>query len=140
MRKNTIVALLTCSIVLSAIGSFMASKSSRVIISDNIEALTRDYEDIPGPNGITYRALQMGRAATPEEIEEYSYWWCGCYLPRRPTATYDDKMMFLDLDRPCWDELSHCADTDGIWPNTIGYKYRYCWARFGPNGSLLADF
>jgi len=124
--------------ILSAIGSFVTSKTTRVIISDNIEALTRNYEVIPGPNGITYQALQMGRAATPDEIKQYSNIF-GCYLPRRATTTYDDRMMFYDQDRPCWDELRHCGDTDGIWPNTIAIT-SWCWARFGQNGYMLADF
>jgi len=137
MEKKTKVILLTCSIV-SAIASFLASNDSNIMISDNIDALTSNYENIPGANGVTYRAIKMGRAATKEEIKEYSYWWCGCYLQRRPTATRGSKMSFFDQENSASVELEHCADTDGIWPNAFAVN-SYCYAKFGPNGSMLAD-
>lgn len=130
MRVKKFAFLLSCSILVSVIGSFVASKYSMVIISDNIEALTKNYEDLSFPNGIKYRAIRMGKAATSDEIDQNSYWFCGCTLIMRPVSVYEKPMEFYDRDSHECDVLDACSGTNGVFPYTIKAINKWCWARY----------
>lgn len=136
------VSLKVTPFILSLFGlMFFVEPTNRIndaFISANIEALTRNYDNIPAANGCTYRAVQMGIKATEEEISKYSNWLAGCYLTMRPVATISgEDRVFMTTDGET-ETLSKCADTDGVWPYTI-QGTSYCWARFSSHGNIMAD-
>lgn len=130
LTKNLFLGIVT-SVMLGA--SFCLTNNDRVIISDNIEALSASYEWRPAQNGTWYIPIEMGETPTEAFICAHPTWTY--YHAPSGTRAYTG-MEFYNLGDNRWDEISHCTDTDGFLPEVI-LSGEFCYARFPGKPSLM---
>lgn len=138
MRNNSIKLVGSCILTSVVLGfvCFLSNSKSSMILSENIEALSTDYEWIMNSDGTSYRALEMGERPSKEFLRDnpdYSY-----QIAPTDTHAYNTRF-FYNLYSKDWEELHLC------WIPSKGYIYtilngEYCYSHFSSTGNELPDY
>ena len=138
MRNNSIKLVGSCILTSVVLGfvCFLSNSRSSIILSENIESLSTDYEWIMNSDGTSYRAREMGDEPSDEFLRkhpDYTYTYA-------PSSTHAYKTRnFYNLGAQKWEELHLCWQ-----PGMPGYHRtvlngEYCYSHYSDNDNELPD-
>lgn len=120
-KKKIIVAL---SLFVAFIVSLSIDNSVVNVLFENVEALTKNYEDLKG-NPFNYGARQMG--VKKDTLNTSVIFGVTDYQLPTETSAGGKKSMY-DKDAKQWDELEKCSNRSQTYATP---KNEYCWSARG---------
>lgn len=115
----------------------LLSGNTKVIITDNIEALSTAYEWNRAPYGY-WIPVEMGNAPSQQFLQQYPNYSYSIAPEYTNTSTV---MNFYNLGTGLWEQLSQCyesSDPGYGWGRTI-LNGNYCFCHYGEGTGVDSD-